>query len=612
ACAQGTITSQSHALAAHGTAFTLEQGEVLPDRDLLLTWKPAAAEDRPTLLALTEGEFHPSFLVLFSPPTGQRQRAPLDLQILVDHSGSMSGPKWAAADWAVDKLLTSLGEGDMFNLCLFEDNTHWFRSAPVRASKAEVVAAKQHLRNTSSGGTELGMAIEQALAQPRRQGRVAKHLVVITDAEVSDAGRIVRLVEEERGKKDGRRSSIICIDSSPNAFLANEMAEVGGGVARFLTSSPQEGDITTALDEVLEEVSRPLLEQWTLCSTEAIAPGGNLEFTPREGGYVAVLDDIPAGRSRFFLLRGEGKAPGGCFILKDETGGEVTRCQAEDVAGVSALYGARLIRRLEVLMASGLDRKELTGKVHSLGEKMPSARLDRKVYAENQMAEGRSNLGGLVAEVSLRHGIASSETAFVAVSQKKGERATRTVVVPNALAQGWDSAFALNAVPAPAARVSYSVGSRVAQRSNYADEEDAELCGMQQCIAPRSEMLSDQIVGMGRSAQRPGEFQVFAGVPMWNGDRAVLFDSDRDGAKGMADALSMLRVEAEDTELEGLTLLLYLEDMQAPKVRVRLTDLRDLGGSRPLNLLYRGERLMLVLVRGPGAKGPGRLSISLL
>jgi Ca-activated chloride channel family protein len=596
-CAQGTISSQSHPLTAHGTAYTLEKGEIVPDRDLLLTWKPALDDGRPTLMALTEGESHPSFLLLFSPPAGRQQRAPLDLQILVDHSGSMNGPKWAAADWAVDKLLTSLGEEDRFNLCLFEDNTHWFRPEPVPASKAEVAAAKTHLRDRSSGGTELGLAIEQALTQPRRRGRASRHLIVITDAEVSDAGRILRLVEEERKAKEGRRCSIICIDSAPNAFLANEMAEVGGGIARFLTSSPQEGDITTALDEVLEELYRPLLKQWTIASSEPVAPGGSLDFAPQEGCYLASLEDIPAGRSRYFLLRGEGKAPGGAFILKDETG-EVGRCQAEEMPGVSALYGARLVRRLEVLMASGLDRKEMGSRVRALGEKMPSTRFDNKVYAENQMAEGRALLGGLVAEISLRYGIASSETAFVAVSQKKGERATRTVVVPNALAPGWDESF-ITANPI----MSMSSGAGAAVNNLRM----AVACAPAPC-----DMLMDQRAprskkGRAGISSRP----LFQGIPDWSGDRAVLFDSDKDGKEAISGEMSLLRLEAVDRELEGLTLLLFLEDMQVAKMRVRLSDLVALGGGRPVNLQYGGERLMLVLVREPGTKGPGRMSISL-
>ncbi len=37
-----------------------------------------------------------------------------------------------------------------------------------------------------------------------------------------------------------RRISVLCIDAAPNSFLAFQLAEPGGGVAKFLTSSPEE------------------------------------------------------------------------------------------------------------------------------------------------------------------------------------------------------------------------------------------------------------------------------------------------------------------------------------------------------------------------------------
>ncbi|MEZ4622806.1 MAG: hypothetical protein R2867_45920 [Caldilineaceae bacterium] len=88
---------------------------------------------------------------------------------------------------------------------------------------------------------------------------ITRHLLIVTDAAVSDAARILRLADEEAVRTDRRRISVLCIDAAPNAFLANELAERGGGVARFLTSDPQQNDIVTALDEVLQEWSEPLL-----------------------------------------------------------------------------------------------------------------------------------------------------------------------------------------------------------------------------------------------------------------------------------------------------------------------------------------------------------------
>ena len=103
------------------------------------------------------------------------------------------------------------------------------------------------------------MALEQALGLERAAGERARHVLIVTDAQVSDAGRILRLAEEEARRADRRRISVLCIDAAPNSYLAQELAERGGGVARFLTSDPEQGDIATALDEVLADWAEPVL-----------------------------------------------------------------------------------------------------------------------------------------------------------------------------------------------------------------------------------------------------------------------------------------------------------------------------------------------------------------
>jgi len=116
-----------------------------------------------------------------------------------------------------------------------------------------------------SGGTDLGVALEQGLRMRREPGTMARHVLLITDAEVSDEGRILRLADEEWERAEHRRISVLCIDAAPNSFLATELAERGGGIARFLTSAPDEEDITTALDVVLADWSQPVYADLRLC-----------------------------------------------------------------------------------------------------------------------------------------------------------------------------------------------------------------------------------------------------------------------------------------------------------------------------------------------------------
>src|SRR5262249_17679896 len=188
------------------------------------------------------------------------RRTSREAVLLVDHSGSMEGAKWSAADWAVKSFLYGLSERDEFALGLFHNTTRWFARKPCRADGKTVEEAIRFLdKNKDSGGTGLGVALEQALALERTQGERARHALIITDAEVSDAGRILRLASEQSQAADRRRISVLCIDAAPNSFLAMELAERGGGLAKFLTSDPAEEDIATALDEILADWGAPLL-----------------------------------------------------------------------------------------------------------------------------------------------------------------------------------------------------------------------------------------------------------------------------------------------------------------------------------------------------------------
>jgi hypothetical protein len=111
------------------------------------------------------------------------------------------------------------------------------------------------------------------------------------------------------------------------------------------------------------------------------------------------------------------------------------------------------------------------------------------------------------------------------------------------------------------------------------------------------------------NAARAKRKPIFDGIPIWSGDRAILFDSQT-GSKALPPLLTRIRLEAEG-DVEGITLLLFLEDMQLPRVRVRLADMKALGGVRPINLQVAGKRVQLVLVNEGGGPASGKITLSL-
>jgi Ca-activated chloride channel family protein len=646
--AASAVTSATHALqvteAGNAARVRLKEGEVLPDRDCLLAWHSRRERDRPALQVLTHADENAEevyFLALLAPPAqpDYRRAVPREVILLVDHSGSMHGPKWEAADWAVKRFLADLSPQDVFALGLFHNATRWFAAAPESATPERVQAAIAFLeQNRDSGGTELGVALEQALGLQRAAGERTRHVLILTDAEVTDAGRILRLADEERkraGSPDERRRvSVLCIDAAPNSFLALELAERGGGVARFLTSNPEEGDITTALDEILADWSAPLLAGLRLGVNRPTVETTGRETLAGEGaGWSGIdLGDLPAGRA----VWAAGRVPRG---RKDDLAFRVRSgsrevaaadldlaTEVERLPALKPLFGARRVLGLEFLIHSGHQGKELRDALARLGydadQVLGSGKSPTpKVYAENVRADAETALRDLLAREALDYGLASSETAFVAVRTEAGKPVEGTVAVANALPAGWSEEFLASpmlASSAPASGALYFMAASPAPPAGYAGPGrvvrtlQARLSGPSPSMAaPLGGVAPSQsMADFAAVHEAPPAAPVFSGVPQFTAGEAVLFDSARpeDASRLPGDTtFTRLRVRLPGAPAPAdldpeLALLIFVEDLAAPRARVRLADLLRQGGERPLNLLRRaGQVVRIVLVDPSGA-----------
>jgi Ca-activated chloride channel family protein len=661
-----TVESPTHELAVtpegNRLRLRLRPEEVVPDRDCVLTWRPPQEVERPTL-QVTLHEDQPTgqvyFLAILAPPARKPVEPGMqrEVTLLVDHSGSMQGPKWEAADWAVKRFLSGLTDRDFFSLGLFHDQTTWLAKAPKPANAKAVQKAVEFLeKHQDTGGTELGVALEQALDQKRTDGDVARHVLVLTDAEVTDAGRILRLADEEGKQAARRRIDVLCIDAAPNSFLARELAERGGGVAKFLTSAPEEEDITTALDEVLTDWGQPVVAglRLELTPPSQVEAAGHAVFQKSKAGHAVDLGDLPGGRAIWVVGRvPRGQAKELAFRVLTPADREVAGCrvaltrETANHPALKALFGARRVLGLEYLITSGYAGTDLTHQLARLGYDLQEVLADRpkkkaKVYAENVRADAADLLKKLLVREALNYGLACSETAFVAVRSEKGKPVGETVVVASALPTGWSDSFLSRGVaamggtmlcclsaPAPGA----SVDSMLMDFDDSGTDVDTApgMMGALSAAPPpasakyrrafaRQMPVPASAVAAPTSANRA---TVYTGVPQFKGTEAILFDSGRDdNAVTVPEEATLVRLQVEFPggvpdagRLDpGLALLLFVDDLASPRARVRLADLVQQGGVRPLNIRRRfGERVRLVLVDPTGlwARDSTRLDVSL-
>lgn len=660
-CAEA-VQSPTHALdlSWEGEAMRvrLRDGEVIPDRDCLLSWRPAL-DEQPALRVLlhddaTAGWLY--FLGLIAPPAGAAvSTVPREVILLVDRSGSMEGPKWEAADWAVKRFLRGLREHDSFALGLFHSTTRWFSRAPVQATTQTVEKAIRFLdEHLDSGGTELGVALEQALGLPRAPGALARHLVIITDAQVSDEGRILHLAELEAQRTGRRRISVLCIDAAPNSLLAYELAERGGGMARFLTSNPDEEDIATALDEVLAGWEAPVRAGLRLeMNCAGVQPAWRPAAPAGEPGWSGIdLGDLPAGRSLWIAGRAPRAEAGELVFRLVEPGGALlSECRLDRTAGhacpaLKALFGARRVLELEFLMYAGYSREQLQERLARLGyDPQIVAGKGRSLYAENDRAQTEAAMRELLVREALDFGLASSETGFVAVRTEAGRPVEGTVFVANALPSGWSEDFLSFAAPAFStaaappgvlhflAAPAFSAPDPALPASDHGAAAGFDVLrslAFSPAPARRSRPRRSARARPQRSAAPQGPAAatgeqtavLFSGVPRFIAGEAMLFDSAQaPGALGLPDRATLSRLVVRlrggsltlDAIDPDLMLLVYVDDMVLPRARVRLAELVQHNSGRPLNISRQpGQAVRIVLSdpRGAWAAGAPELELS--
>ncbi len=110
-------------------------------------------------------------------------RPPLDLAVVIDTSGSMSGRKIESVKISVLEMLKQLGPADRVTLISYANNVQVLESRTHTNEAGIDLLRNQVLRLTASGGTALGPALITGLSLLQDAGdshRIA-HLMLLSD-----------------------------------------------------------------------------------------------------------------------------------------------------------------------------------------------------------------------------------------------------------------------------------------------------------------------------------------------------------------------------------------------------------------------------------------------
>lgn len=220
------------------------------NRDYILRYR-LQGEQVQTGLLLYPGEDENFFLLMVQPPRRvEVAQIPLREYIFVlDVSGSMHGFPLDAAKVLMRELVAGLRPDDRFNVILFAGGSRLLAPSSLPATPENINQAITVIdQEQGGGGTELGQALDRALALPEVEG-ISRTTIVVTDGFISAEAAVFEGI-----RKSLNRSNLFAfgIGSSVNRHLIEGMARAGQGEPFVAIDSDEAKEVAKRFQEYVK------------------------------------------------------------------------------------------------------------------------------------------------------------------------------------------------------------------------------------------------------------------------------------------------------------------------------------------------------------------------
>ena len=238
----------------------------------------------------------------------QTQRAPLDLALVVDTSGSMAGEKIANARMAAQSLLETLRDGDIVSIYAFSDGVYEFAAPTVVSAQTRGMLMQAVSRFEAAGSTNLfgGMSAGIARVAQAPSTHPVRRVMLISDGMAnvgpSDPGSLGDLAA--RGTEQGIQVSAIGVGNDYDERTLAQLAIRSAGRLYHLANPSQMAVIlreemgllaqTVATDAYIEVIPAP-----GVVIIEGLTSGAVL----RDGKLRIPVGSVFSGMHRDLLFR---------------------------------------------------------------------------------------------------------------------------------------------------------------------------------------------------------------------------------------------------------------------------------------------------------------------
>ncbi|MFQ5802220.1 MAG: VIT domain-containing protein [Candidatus Methylomirabilales bacterium] len=237
---------------------TLSPADSVPNKDFAMKYAVVGEKPEMALLAHSKGPGQGYFLLMIQPKIDEHlaKAPPREIVFLIDVSGSMSGAPTKKVQEAMQQFFKLSKSDDTIQVVTFASRATKLFREPVPATAENVSRALNFTEGIrGGGGTEMLKGIKMVLNEPLDPERV-RIVVMLTDGFIGNEAQII----EEVGRRAGDRIRfwVLGIGSSPNRFLLDGVAKVGGGMSAVIELRT---DPTELVTQIVERIHRAQLAE---------------------------------------------------------------------------------------------------------------------------------------------------------------------------------------------------------------------------------------------------------------------------------------------------------------------------------------------------------------
>ena len=322
------------------------------------------------------------------PGAGMAQvQMPLNLSLVLDKSGSMSGKKIQNLRQAAKLVVDRLGPEDTISIVAFSDRKYLIADSQQVVDQQDLKRKIDRIRD--GGGTAISGGMGQGLAELDKAlspDRVSRMLLLTDGQTFGDEKQCLKL-----GKKAGDSGIVVNalgLGDDWNEDLLDEIAEASGGVADFIDSPDK---IVAFFEQAVKSMQDTVVQnaQLTLRLASGVTPRqvwqvlpmiSNLGYKPLSDRDVQVpLGELEKGQPRSLLVE---------LLISPRPGGSYRIAQAEVAYDVPGLQLVNEKVKADIMLdfsADAMQAKRYDAEVMNIVEKVTAFKLQTRALEEAKM-----------------------------------------------------------------------------------------------------------------------------------------------------------------------------------------------------------------------------------